>query len=268
MSLSRIVCVSLVLMFSTVAHSQADPAANDYALAPGDIVHVQVYQNPDLTTDTRVSESGRISFPLLGGIQVGGLTVQQAEAVIAKQLSDGHLVVKPQVTVLLQAVRGNQVAVLGQVNTPGRYPLETNNMRISDMLAVAGGISEKGSDTVVVSGIRNGKPFRQELDIPAMYNGGDFANDIILKGGDTIFVNRAPVFFIYGEVQHPGIYRLDRDMMLMQAVAAGGGSTQRGTLKGIQVSRRNAKGKVAVVELKNDEPLLPNDVVFVRESIF
>ena len=256
-----------LLSFAAGAAAQ-EAAGNDYVLAPGDIVHIQVYQNPDLTTDTRVAESGRISFPLLGGVQIGGLTVPQAEALIAKQLADGRLVVKPQVIVLLQQIRGNQVAVLGLVNKPGRYPLETNNMRVSDMLAVAGGIAEKGGDTILVSGVRNGKAFRKQLDVPAMYNGGDFSNDIILAGGDAIFVNRAPVFYIYGEVQHPGIYRLDRDMMLMQAVAAGGGSTQRGTLKGIQVSRRNANGKIAVVEPKMDELLQPNDVVFVRESMF
>jgi polysaccharide export outer membrane protein len=256
-----------LMCFAATAQSQ-DTTANDYVLAPGDIIHIQVYQNPDLTTDTRVSESGRISFPLLGGVQIGGLTIPQAEGLIAKQLGDGHLVVKPQVIVLLQEIRGNQVAVLGQVTRPGRYPLETNNMRISDMLAVAGGIAEKGGDTVIVSGTRNGKPFRKEIDIPGMYNGGDLKNDIVMQGGDAIFVNRAPVFYIYGEVQKPGIYRLDKDMLLMQAVAAGGGSTPRGTLKGIQVNRRNQNGKMAVVEPRMDEQLQPNDVVFVRESMF
>jgi polysaccharide export outer membrane protein len=256
-------------LFSSIASAQSSAAtANDYVLAAGDIVHIQVYQNPDLTTDTRVSESGRISFPLLGGVQVGGLTIPEAESLIAKQLSDGRLVVKPQVIVLLQEIKGNQVAVLGQVTKPGRYPLETNNMRISDLLAEAGGIAEKGGDTVLVSGTRNGKAFRKEVDIPGMYNGGDLANDIIMHGGDAIFVNRAPVFYIYGEVQKPGIYRLDKDMSLMQAVAAGGGSTPRGTLKGIQVNRRSPNGKMAVIEPKMDESLQPNDVVFVRESIF
>lgn len=264
---ASLLCSLFILSFAAYAQAQ-ETVANDYVLSPGDIVHIQVYQNPDLTTDTRVSESGRISFPLLGGVQIGGLTVPQAEALIAKQLTDGRLVVKPQVIVLLQQVRGNQVAVLGLVNKPGRYPLETNNMRVSDMLAVAGGIAEKGGDTILVSGTRKGKPFRFQLDVPAMYNGGDFSNDIVLAGGDSIFVNRAPVFYVYGEVQRPGIYRLDRDMMLMQAIAAGGGSTPRGTLKGIQVSRRNAAGKITVVEPKMDELLHPDDVVFVRESLF
>ncbi|MEC5387844.1 polysaccharide export protein EpsE [Uliginosibacterium sp. H3] len=268
-----VIAVTALLLLSHSTLSTAQEATgsavpNDYVLAPGDIVHIQVYQNPDLTTDTRVAESGRISFPLLGGVQIGGLTVAQAEALIAKQLADGRLVVKPQVIVLLQEVRGNQVAVLGLVNKPGRYPLETNNVRVSDMLAMAGGIAEKGGNTVIVSGTRHGKAFRQQLDVPAMYNSGDFTNDILLAGGDSIYVNPAPVFFIYGEVQHPGIFRLDRDMMLMQAVAAGGGSTPRGSLKGIQVSRRNANGKVVVIEPKMDEQLQPNDVVFVRESIF
>jgi polysaccharide export outer membrane protein len=256
-----------LLSFVAGANAQESVPA-DYALAPGDIVHIQVYQNPDLTADTRISESGRITFPLLGGVQIGGLTVSQAEALIAKQLNDGHFVIKPQVILRLEEVRGNQVAVLGQVNKPGRFPLETNTMRLSDMLALAGGIGEKGADTVVVTGIRGGKPFRKEFDITALYNGGDPANDIVLAGGDAVFVNRAPVFYIYGEVQHPGTFRLDRDMMLMQAVAAGGGATPRGTLKGIKVHRRDSAGKMTIIEPKMDDLLQPNDVVYVRESFF
>jgi polysaccharide export outer membrane protein len=260
--------VPLFLSFMSGANAAAEKTQSDYALAPGDIVHIQVYQNPDLTTDTRISESGRVSFPLLGGVQIGGLTVSQAEALIAQQLNDGHFLIKPQVVVLLEEIRGNQIAVLGQVNKPGRFPLETSTMRLSDVLALAGGIGEKGADTVVVTGARNGKPFRSEIDITALYNGGDPSNDIVLSGGDAVFVNRAPVFYIYGEVQHPGTYRLDRDMMLMQAIAAGGGNTPRGTLKGIQVHRRNSNGKMTVVEPKMDELLQPNDVVYVRESFF
>jgi len=259
-----------VAALSLVAASpaQAETVANAYKLAPGDMVHIQVYQNPDLTTETQISESGRVSFPLLGGVQIGGLSIPDAESLIAKQLSDGHFVIKPQVIVLLQEIHGNQVAVLGEVNKPGRYPLETTQMHISDMLAVAGGIGEKGADTVVVTGVRNGKSFRHEVNVPAMYNGGDMSNDIVLAGGDAIFVNRAPVFYVYGEVQHPGFYRLDHDMILMQGIAAGGGSTQRGTLKGIQVHRRNASGKMIIIEPKMDDPLQPNDVIFVRESLF
>ncbi|MDB5815488.1 MAG: epsE [Rhodocyclales bacterium] len=262
----------MCLSFMAFAHAEAQTTTSttpaDYALTPGDIVHIQVYQNPDLTTDTRISDSGRVSFPLLGGVQIGGLTVSQAEALIAQQLSDGHFVVKPQVIVLLEEVRGNQIAVLGQVNKPGRFPLETSTMRLSDVLALAGGISEKGADTVVVTGLRNGKAFRAEIDITGLYNGGDAKTDATLVGGDAVFVNRAPVFYIYGEVQHPGSYRLDREMMLMQAIAAGGGATPRGTLRGIQVHRRTANGKMAVIEPKMDELLQPNDVVYVRESFF
>ncbi|MDB5799928.1 MAG: epsE [Rhodocyclales bacterium] len=266
--LFRLLSVALLVSVSSLAGAQAETVANDYKLAPGDVVHVQVYQNPDLTTDTRISENGRISFPLLGGVQLGGLTVPQAEALLSRQLADGRFVIKPQVIVLLQEIRGNQVAVLGQVNKPGRYPLETTEMRVADMLALAGGIGEKGADTVIVTGMRNGKPFRKEIDLAAMYNGGDMTNEVVLAGGDAIFVNRAPVFYIYGEVQRPGIYRLDRDMMVMQGVAAGGGSTPRGTLKGIRINRRNASGKMAVVEPKMDEVLQPNDVIVVRESLF
>lgn len=266
--LFRAGCAICFALLASMSYAQKANVPNDYTLAPGDVIHVQVYQNPDLTTDTRISDTGRISFPLLGGVQLGGLTVPQAEALIAKQLDAGQYVVKPQVIVLLQEVRGNQVAVLGQVNRPGRYPLETANVRLSDMLALAGGISATGGDTVVVTGLRDGKPFRKELDVPGMYNGGDISADFTLVGGDAVFVNRAPVFYIYGEVQKPGVYRLDRDMMLMQGIAAGGGSTPRGTLRGVKINRHDATGKLTVVEPKMEDRLQPNDVIYVRESLF
>lgn len=258
----------LLVAFLLSARAGFAEAPREYALAAGDIVRVSVYQNPDLNTAARVAENGNISFPLIGSVKVGGLAVSEAEALIAKKLEQGGFVRQPQVSILLQEIRGNLVSVLGQVNRPGRYPLETTNIRATDALALAGGISATGADTVVVTGTRAGKPFRYELDIPALYKTADEGKDMVLAAGDTLYVDRAPVFYIYGEVQHPGVFRLDRDMTLMQAVAAGGGVTQRGTLKGVQVNRRNANGKLAVLEPAMDTALQPNDVVYVKESLF
>lgn len=261
-----VVLVSLLLSMSIRASFAETP--REYALAAGDIVRVSVYQNPDLNIAARVAENGNISFPLIGSVKIGGLAVSEAEALIAKKLEQGGFVRQPQVTILLQEIRGNQVSVLGQVNRPGRYPLDTTNIRVTDALALAGGISATGADVVVVTGARAGKPFRYELDIPALYQSADEGKDMLLAAGDTLYVDRAPVFYIYGEVQHPGVFRLGRGMTLMQAIAAGGGVTQRGTLKGVQVNRRDAKGKLVASEPGMDTALSPDDVVYVRESLF
>jgi polysaccharide export outer membrane protein len=249
----------------------AQPAATpDYRIGAGDALHILVYQNPDLTLDARVSDSGMISYPLLGAVKVGGLTVGEAETFIANGLRKGDFVKNPQVTVVLMQVRGSQVSVLGQVNRPGRYPLEAAQMRLSDVLALAGGITvATGSDVVTVVGTRDGKPMRQEIDLPRVFGGGDRQSDLVLENNDVVFVDRAPQVYIYGEVQRPGSMRIERGMTVMQALAAGGGLTQRGTEKGIRVHRHDeSTGKVQVLQPTMDDPVRDGDVIYVRESLF
>ncbi len=240
----------------------------DYPLGAGDALRIQVFQNPDLTIETRVSENGSITYPLIGAINLGGLSIAVAEKKIATALKNGGFVQDPQVNIVLTQVRGNQVAVLGQVNRPGRFPLETFNTRVSDMLAAAGGATTGGDDIVIVTGQRNGKAFRKEIDIPALYLGDKNEADIILSGGDTIYVHRAPVFYIYGEAQRPGAYRIERGMTVMQALAQGGGPTARGSEMRLRLHRKNASGVVEQVSPEMTDAVQPNDVIYVRESIF
>ncbi len=239
----------------------------DYTLAAGDIVRIQVFQNPDLTTETRVSESGSISFPLVSSVEVGGLSVAAAEQKIAAALKDGRFIREPQVTMILLQIRGNQVSVLGQVNRPGRFPLETLS-RVSDMLAAAGGVTPAGDDYAIVTGIREGKPFRKVIDIPALYLAEGSDDDISLKGGDTVYVHRAPMFYIYGEAQRPGAYRIERGMTVRQALAQGGGPTARGSEWWLRLHRKNAEGIVERLSPEMTDAVQPDDILYVRESIF
>ncbi|MFZ4650520.1 MAG: polysaccharide export protein EpsE [Rubrivivax sp.] len=246
----------------------APAAAADYRIGSGDVLRIGVYQNPDLSMETRVTESGIVSYPLLGNIRLGGLSVTAAEKLIADGLRNGNFVRQPQVSVVVVQVRGNQVSVLGQVNRPGRFPLEVSDLRLSDLLAMAGGVSAGGSDIVVLSGTREGRPWRTEVDLPTLFTPGGRGQDIFVQGGDTMWVDRQPIVYIYGEVQRPGPMRLERGMTLMQALATGGGLTQRGTEKGIRVHRRNPEGRAQVVQLTMDERMQDGDVVYVRESLF
>jgi polysaccharide export outer membrane protein len=243
-------------------------AAAEYRIGAGDVLRIGVYQNPDLSMETRVTEGGLVSYPLLGNISLGGLTVTAAERLIADGLRNGNFVRQPQVNVVVAQVRGNQVSVLGQVNRPGRFPLEVSDLRLSDLLAMAGGVSAGGSDIVVLSGTREGRAWRTEVDLPALFTPGGRGQDIYVQGGDTVWVDRQPIVYIYGEVQRPGPMRLERGMTLMQALATGGGLTQRGTEKGIRVHRRGGEGRVQVVQLTMDERMQDGDVVYVRESLF
>lgn len=259
---------------SASAQTAAAPAATanaEYKLGAGDVIRVVVYQNTDLTLETRVSETGVISYPLLGNIRIGGLGISAAEKLIADGLKNGSFVKSPQVTVILLQVKGNQASVLGQVNRPGRYPIETADMRMTDLLANAGGVATTGGDMLVLTGVRNGKPLRLEIDLPSVFgpnNDQGRVNDVLIQNGDVLWVDRAPLIYIYGEAQRPGPMRLERSMTLMQALATGGGLTQRGTERGIRVHRKSADGKVEVIQPAMDDMLKDGDVVFVRESLF
>ena len=239
----------------------------DYPLGPGDVLRIMVFQNPDLMTETRVSEKGSITFPLIGAVEVGGLAIATAEKKIAAALKNGGFVQEPQVNIVLMQMRGSQVSVLGQVNRPGRFPLETLS-RVSDMLAAAGGATLGGDDFAIVTGLRNGKPFRKVIDIPALYLGEKVDEDILLAGGDSIYVHRAPVFYIYGEAQRPGAYRIERGMTVMQALAQGGGPTMRGSEWRLRLHRKNDAGDVEKISPEMTDVIKPNDILYVRESIF
>jgi polysaccharide export outer membrane protein len=259
----------LATLMLTATSAFAEPRTNvDYKLGQGDAIRIVVFQNPDLTLDSRVSESGTITYPLIGTVDIGGLSIEAAEKRIASGLKEGGFVQKPQVNIILIQVRGNQVSVLGQVNRPGRFPLETANNRISDVLAMAGGIAPQGADTIVMTGIREGKPFRREIDFPAIFIDNKSEEDILVAGGDILYIHRAPVFYIYGEAQRSGSYRIERGMTVQQALAQAGGPTLRGTESRIRVNRRMPGGEITKLSLDAHEPVLADDVIYVRESLF
>lgn len=248
--------------------SSAEAARDDYLLGPGDAIRIQVFQNPDLTVEARVSEAGVISYPLLGAIRIGGLSPTAVERLIVQRLRDGKFLQNPQVTVNVTTFRSQQVSVLGNVTRPGRYPLETTGMRLSEVLSLAGGVSTTGADEVVLVTQRGGKPLRMEIDLVDMFAAGDLSKDPQMQAGDVVYVNRAPQYYIYGQVGRPGQYGVDRGLTLAQAIAKAGGLTLRGTDRGVRVHRRYGSKQMQILEPRLDDPIRPDDLVFVRESVF
>jgi polysaccharide export outer membrane protein len=257
----------LVVSAAYLTDGQAEDRQPEYQFGPGDIVRIQVYQNPELNLETRVTENGTITFPLIGRVKIGGMTIAAGEQTIAAALKAGGFVKQPQVIVLPTLIRSNQISVLGQVGHPGRYPLETFNTRLSEMIAIAGGVSATGAEIAVVTGTRDGKPFQKEIDISSIFLENRVQDDLMLGGGDVIYVQRMPVFYIYGEVQKPGSYRIERGMTIRQALAQGGGPTIRGTERRLSLFRRSGKGEID--KSPNLSNLIwPDDVLFVGESLF
>jgi polysaccharide biosynthesis/export protein len=255
------------MIAATLALAAGFTSAAEVVLGPGDVVKATVYGSPDLATETRVSEAGSMTFPLLGEVQVGGLTTQQAEKKIGGLLEKGGYLKKAQVNLLITTLASQQVSVLGQVNRPGRYPIE-GKRKVLDLLAMAGGANAEGSDMVTLVRTRNGATTRETIDIVDMVRKGELNRDYEVAGGDIIFVERAPRAYITGEVQRPGPFRIERAMTVQQALSAGGGLTQRGTQRGLRVTRKDANGVAHTMDVKNDDLVQVDDVITVKESWF
>lgn len=251
------------------AQAPTQAAKTDYVLGAGDIIKVTVFQSPELGVETRIPESGMVSMSLLGQVKLGGLTISEAERKIADGLLSGKFLKQPQVSILVTTLRGSQASVLGNAVRPGRYTLELASTRLSDLMALAGGVAPDGSDILTVVGTRDGKPFRTQIDFRTLFRGGSGSSqDIVIQNNDVVYVDRAPQVYIYGEVQKPGTLRLERGMTLLQALAAGGGLTARGTSRGIRVNRKGPDGTVQELSPGMQDQLQQDDVIYVRESLF
>ena len=252
--------------------STASPAATGSpsterleSLGPGDMVRITVFRNPDLTTEARISDRGTVLFPMIGEVPATGVTPAQLGARIADRLRNGKFVLNPEVNVSIAQVNSRQVSVLGNVNKPGRYPLDSLNAKLTDLLAAAGGVAGVGSDMVTIVSASSNKT---DVDLAAMFRNGDLTKNIVLQPGDTIYVHRAPMVYVYGEVQKGGAYRVEPNMTVMQAIALASGITPRGTERGIKISRRAENGSVRKIDARPTDPVQADDVIYVKESLF
>jgi polysaccharide biosynthesis/export protein len=271
LSTRRLLAVCLALCLGLPAsHVSAQPAVSGktLALGAGDQLRISVFQNPELTLDTRVDGDGHITFPFLNALDVAGKTTSQVEQLIARGLEQKDVLKKPQVSVSLVQYRSQQVAVLGYVNRPGQYVLDMT-YTVSGALAQAGGVGAGGADGAILSRVENGESKNIEIDLVNMFRpGASRTADLVVQPGDVLYVHRAPSFYIYGEVQRPGMQRLERDMTVMQALSSGGGLTQRGTEKNLRITRRAEDGSQRSFDVKLDTRLQADDVIYVRESLF
>ncbi|WDZ98419.1 polysaccharide export protein EpsE [Herbaspirillum sp. WKF16] len=250
-----------------IAGFGSSAVADNIPLGPGDVIRVNVYGSQDLTLETRVSEAGTISYPLIGEVQVGGLSTSQAEAKIAGLLKKGGYLVNPQVNILVTTPQSQMVSVLGQVYKPGRYPLD-GRRNIADAIALAGGVNPDGGDVITIVRNVNGQITRTPVDIYAVTHNGDTTELPTISANDVIYVERSLRFYIYGEVQRPGMYKLERGTTVLQALSVGGGLTPRGTERGLKVKRREPDGALQEISVKKEDLLQADDIVYVKESWF
>jgi polysaccharide biosynthesis/export protein len=237
-------------------------------LGPGDQINLEVYGQPDMNSTLYVGDDGSISVPLAGAVQVAGVTPVVAAKRVEDALFAGQFLKAPHVTIALLVGKSQRVSVLGEVHTPGRYPIEPNTS-IFDLLALAGGETQDGSDVVyVIRTDADGKVNRFSVDLKGLGGGSAPASGQRLQSGDQIMVPRAEQFYIYGEVARPDKYRIERGMTVVEAIARAGGVTPRGSDQRVEIKRMGGDGKYIVRRATPSDLVEANDVIRVKESIF
>lgn len=265
----------LILVLGLLAFQQSAVAqVTSAAIAPGDVLKISVYGNPDLTTVTRVMPNGTITFPLIGQLKVGGVTPAQAEDTIADRLNRGGYMRNAAVSVFVQERSPQSMAnvtLLGQVVRSGTYTLDQASpdavSTLVTLLAKGGGTTDLAADYCYLIRNENGQPKRTRVDLIDLLRNGNVKANVPLANGDIVLVPEMDVFYIYGEVQKPGRYKLERDMTVMQGLSVASGMTPRGNVKGI-VLNRLAGSTMTTLATNLEDRLQPNDVLYVKTAVF
>lgn len=237
------------------------------SLGPGDVVTMTIVGYPELRSVLYVANDGSISVPMAGVVQVGGMEPAAAAQRVAQAYSAGEYLVDPQVNLVVSESHSQQISVLGEVRSPGRFPVQTR-LGVFDALALGGGVSELGADDVYVLRREGGRMARYDVDLHGALQGAQGSSYLELQPGDTVIVPRAEQFYIYGEVRAPNAYRLRPGMTVMQALALGGGLTERGSDRRVEIKRKQPDGDVHSLGAELGDRLQPDDVIYVKERFF
>lgn len=181
---------TLVIMLFVLGLAAASAAENtDYRLQPTDVITITVHGQPDLTTKTRVTSDGQITFPLIGKIAVQDLTVQELELKVKTLLEKDYLV-SAQVLVFIEQYHPRQVSVMGEVNTPGKYDMPgEKDLTLMQAVAMAGGFTKHADITKTkVMRMENGEKKNIIVNAKDITEKGDQDKDIVLKPDDIVFV--------------------------------------------------------------------------------
>ena len=267
--------LALTVVLPASAGAQAQSAAA-YVIGSQDILAIQVFDQTDLAGKYTVEADGTISFPLLGRVTAGGMTLRSFESELKKRLADGYFV-DPQVSVAVEQYRSQRLYVVGEVRTPGPVPL-TGDMTLIEALARAGSTLPSASGELAI--VRG----KQGADGPTLPSDGGDDGSIVraairdlesgtmkqaieLHDGDTIFVLRAEMAFVFGEVRSPGSFPIQKDTTVLQALSLAGGVTEHGALNRVKAVRL-VKGQRTEVKVALTDTVQPGDTIVVPEKYF
>lgn len=262
----------------------------EYQVGGRDVLAVTVYEEDDLTKTVRVSDEGYITFPLLGEVDVTGLTTGQIERKLEALLRDGYLK-NPQVLVLVREYRSQEVYVLGAVNKPGAYPL-TGRATLLELISRAeGAVMQEGhgrAGRILIllrphDGLNSTQNHREittkTLDLHQLLVKGDLSLNFEVRDKDTIYIPKTDSVYVFGEVKQPGeIQMLGEDLTAAEAIAMAGGLTRIASPRGITIVRivggeeqkltLNLNDIIKRGDKSKDVLLLPGDIIVVPESFF
>ncbi len=258
----------LLLALLPVLCPPAAPATgDDYVIGDGDVLRILVYDNPDLSTVSRVS-GGAVVFPLIGAVSLAELSVSQAAARIAKLLADGYLV-NPQVTVFVEEFSSKKAIIMGQVNSPGVYDLNRPT-GLLELISKAGGLSPEAGDKATIKRrlVQDKKEEMLSVNLKRLLEEGDVRLDVRIMDGDSVYVAKAGFFYVNGQVNRPNAYKLEEGATVLQAISLAGGFTNLASKNRVKVIRK-ADGREQVLERVPMNTLVQaGDVIVVPESFF
>jgi polysaccharide export outer membrane protein len=263
---------------SGVAQAKAGDAAQESTdqptevkLGPGDLIEVNVYNVPELTSKTRVSLAGDVYLPLVDYVHVDGLTLEEAQSVIEKRLTDGGFVRSPHVTIFVDEAASQGVTVLGEVMKPGIYP-DVSDHKLYEVISLAGGFTASASRKIAV--IRRGLPEPIRIDLPRNL-ADELSGNIEILPGDTITIPRAPIIYVVGDVARPSGLLVDNGTLtVLQAIALAGGTNHTARLSGSRILHKTPAGVIETkIEIKKmleakapDVALQADDILFIPVS--
>lgn len=269
-------CALVLTLSFTAAVSAQSQEAGDYTIGAQDVLTIQVFDQPDLGGKYTVEADGTFSFPLLGRVKAGGISLRTFEEALKKQLVTEGFFRNPQVTVAVEQYRSQRVFVMGEVRQSGPVAL-TGGMTLIEALARAGSTLPSASGEVAVVRAPQGSKnpvlpgqeaaavmFRASIrDLEA----GVLKQNIQLRDGDTIFVPRAETVYVFGQVKNPSAYAVQKDTTVLQALSLAGGVTENGAMNRIKIVRIVNDIKVEL-KVKLTDIVKPGDTIIVPERYF
>jgi polysaccharide export outer membrane protein len=274
----RCLAAALLVLIATGA-LRAQAPENDYVVGAQDVLTITSYDQADLSGKFTVETDGTFTYPLVGRFKAGGLTLRHVEDGLKARLRDEGFFRNPQITVAVENYRSQKIFVVGEVRTPGSYPV-SGNLSLVEALARAGSTLPTAGGEVVIVHPRSGRtvnaptlPSQEDganivrVDLRALQN-GVFSNNTALRDGDTIFVPRAESIYVFGEVKNPGAYALQqRGTTVLQALSLAGGLVDRGSTARIKIVRI-VGGEKREIKVKLSDVVQPGDTIIVPERFF